>query len=129
VGNRNGIVTIVSRHSVAETVERLEESLRARGVKVFAVIDHSGEAEAAGLEMPETKLIIFGNPKAGTPLMLARPCIAIDLPLKILIAEDREGAVSLSYNTAEFLAGRHELPPELTGALAVVQNLASAAAE
>jgi uncharacterized protein (DUF302 family) len=129
LGRRNGMVSIVSHHSVGKTVARLEKTLQAKGVKLFSIIDHSGEARAAGLQMPETKLLIFGNPKAGTPLMLARPSVAIDLPLKILVAEGQDGAVTVSYNEAEFLGGRHELPPELIGTLAVVQNLANAVAE
>ena len=84
----NGIVKIASQHSVADTVAKLESILQAKNVKLFATIDHSGEAEKAGLSMPNTKLLIFGNPKGGTPLMLASPSVALDLPLKILVAED-----------------------------------------
>lgn len=113
----NGLVTIASRFSVDETVSRLRQTLESKGVKVFAVIDHSGEAEEVGLRMPPTKLIIFGNPKAGTPLMLAAPTIAIDLPLKILIWEDAGGKVWASYNSPEFLRDRHNLPAALRQAL------------
>src|SRR5579863_1488759 len=95
----NGIVTISGQHSVDQTVKKLEEMLQAKGVKVFTVIDHSGEAEKAGLRMPPTKVVIFGNPKAGTPLMLASPSIAIDLPLKVLVWEDANGKARISYNS------------------------------
>jgi len=122
--SENGIVTLASEHSVSETVSRLEELLKAKGVKIFAVVDHSAEAERAGLTMPNTKLIVFGNPKAGTPLMLAAPTIAIDLPLKILISEDKAGKVWVSYNDPEFLRKRHDLPPDLMQTLAVVGSLA-----
>ena len=103
----NGIVTIPSHHPVDETVEKLERALQAKGVKLFALIDHSGEAEKAGIRMRRTKLLIFGNPKAGTPLMIASPSIAIDLPLKALIWEDANGKVWISYNAAAYLQARH----------------------
>ncbi len=124
----NGLVTIPCGQSVDQAVRKLEAILQAKGVKVFAVVDHSGEAEKAGLAMPPTRLVIFGNPKAGTPLMLASPSIAIDLPLKILVWEDARGKVWVSYNAAAYLAGRHHLPPELVPAIAVVEALAKAAA-
>ena len=126
--NANGIVTIASRHSVDQTVDRLEELLRTKGVKLFALVDHSGEAEKAGMRMPRTKLLIFGNPKAGTPLMLSSPAIAIDLPLKILVAEDAAGAVWISYNSPEYLRNRHGFPPELLPNIAVIEALAANAA-
>src|SRR5579863_9287820 len=94
----NGIVSKLSDHSVDETVEKVKSILRAKGVTLFALVDHSGEAEKVGMKMPPTKLLIFGNPKGGTPLMLASPSAALDLPLKILIAEDSQGKVSVSYN-------------------------------
>jgi len=125
----NGIVDIPSRHSVQETVERLKNILQAKGVMLFALIDHSGEAEKVGLKMPPTKLLIFGSPKAGTPLMLASPRIAIDLPLKILIWEDSGGKVWVSYNSPAYLQERHGLPPELIQNIAVVEMLATKAAE
>ena len=124
-----GIVTLPGHHSVDETVAKLEETLRAKGVKLFAVIDHSGEAERAGLHMRPTKLLIFGNPKGGTPLMVASPTIAIDLPLKILIWEDNGGQVQISYNSPAYLLTRHGLPEELVKNIAVVAGLAAAAAE
>lgn len=120
----NGLVKLRAKASVDELVKKLEEMLAARGVKIFAVIDHSGEAEKAGLEMPNTKVVIFGNPKAGTPLMLEAPSIAIDLPLKILIAEDGAGGSSVSYNSADYLAKRHGLPAEKSVVLASVAKLA-----
>lgn len=124
----NGIVTIAGRNSVDQIVLKLEEILAAKGVKLFAMVDHSGEAEKAGLRMPPTKLLIFGNPKAGTPLMLASPLAAIDLPLKILVWEDSDGKVWVSYNSPAWLQSRHGFPSELVGNIAVVEGLASAAA-
>ncbi len=125
----NGIVTIPGRRSLDQTVTKLEEILREKGVKLFAVIDHSGEAEKAGMQMRPTKLLIFGNPKAGTPLMLASPSIAIDLPLKILIWEAADGGVRISYNSPGYLQSRHGLPQELVQNIAVVESLATKAAE
>ena len=125
---KNGLVTIAAAHSVDETVEKLKEILVAKGVTLFAVVDHSGEAAKAGLKMPNTRLLIFGSPKAGTPVMLAAPSIAIDLPLKILVAEDAAGKVWISYNSTQYLADRHGVPAELMKHLAVIEGLASAAA-
>jgi len=119
----NGLVTIPSQESVDETVRKLEALLDAKGVKLFALIDHSGEAEKVGMQMRPTKLLIFGNPKAGTPLMIASPTVAIDLPLKILVWEDAEGHVLISYNSPAYLQARHALPPELVGNIAVVEAL------
>jgi uncharacterized protein (DUF302 family) len=129
VQNEEGIVKIPSGHSVAETVDKLKTILKSKGVTLFALVDHSGEAEKVGLKMPPTKLLIFGNPKGGTPLMLAAPSVAIDLPLKILIAEDSDGKVWISYNSAEYLKERHGLPDNLVPNIAVVQALAAAAGE
>src|SRR5436189_4775265 len=114
-----GIVKIPSHHSVDEAVEKLKTILKAKGVTLFALIDHSGEAAKVGMKMPPTKLLIFGNPKGGTPLMLAAPSIALDLPLKILVAEDAQGKVSLSYNNPEYLKERHGLPSHLLPNIAV----------
>ena len=124
-----GIVKIPSHHSVDETVDKLKTILKSKGVTLFAVVDHSGEAEKVGMKMPPTKLLIFGSPKAGTPLMLAAPSAAIDLPLKILVAEDAQGKVWISYNSPEYLKERHGLPPDLLPNIAVVQALAAAAGE
>jgi uncharacterized protein (DUF302 family) len=126
---QNGIVSIPGHHSVDETVEKLKAMLQAKGIQLFALVDHSGEAAKAGLNMPPTKLLIFGNPKGGTPLMLAAPSVAIDLPLKILIAEDAQGKVTVSYNSAEYLKERHGLPDNLLANIAVIQTLAEKAAE
>jgi uncharacterized protein (DUF302 family) len=125
----NGIVNKPSNHSVEQTVESLTNILKAKGVALFALIDHSGEAEKIGLKMRPTKLLIFGNPKAGTPLMLASPSSAIDLPLKILIWEDAQGKVWLSYNSPEYLIERHGLAQELMQNIAVVETLAAKAGE
>jgi uncharacterized protein (DUF302 family) len=125
----NGIASILSHHSVDETVERLEEFLQSKGINLFALIDHSGEAAKVGMSMPPTKLLIFGNPRGGTPLMLAAPSIAIDLPLKILVSQDAGGQVWLSWNTPEYLQKRHGLPASLVQNLAVVELLAAKAAD
>jgi uncharacterized protein (DUF302 family) len=125
----NGIVTIPSHQSVDQTVQKLEGILQAKGVKLFALIDHSGEAEKAGMQMRPTKLLIFGNPKAGTPLMIASPGIAIDLPLKVLVWEDADGKVWISYNAPGYLQARHGLPTELVRNIAVVEALATKAVE
>jgi uncharacterized protein (DUF302 family) len=125
----NGIVSKPSNHSVDETVEKLKGVLQAKGVTLFAIVDHSGEAEKAGLKMPPTKLLIFGNPKGGTPVMLASPSMAIDLPLKVLIAEDTNGKVWVSYNSPAYLKQRHNLPDDLLQNIAVVEMFAAKAAE
>lgn len=129
VKKKNGIVDVPSNHSVDETVDRLKGILQSKGVTLFALIDHSGEAAKVGMKMPPTKLLIFGSPKAGTPLMLAAPSIAIDLPLKILVWQDPQGKVWLSYNSPDYLAERHDLPPDLVPAIAVVATLAAKAGE
>jgi len=125
----NGIVCKKSNHSVDETVEKLKAMLQAKGVTLFALVDHSGEAQKVGLTMPPTKLLIFGNPKGGTPLMLASPSIALDLPLKILVAQDKDGTVNVCYNAPEYLQQRHGLPQDLLSNIAVVEALATKAAE
>jgi uncharacterized protein (DUF302 family) len=125
----NGITTIPSHRSVDETVAKLEQILGAAGVKLFALVDHSGEAEKADMHMPPTKLLIFGNPKAGTPLMIASPSVAIDLPLKILVWEDGAGSVWISYNAPAYLQARHGLAHDLMRNIAVVEGLAAKAAE
>ena len=124
-----GISRIPSHRSVDETLDRIKAILRSSGITLFAVVDHSGEAERAGMRMPNTKLLIFGSPEAGTPLMLAAPSLAIDLPLKILVSEDDEQKVWISYNSAEYLSQRHGLPPELLQNLAVAGTLAEKAGE
>ncbi len=126
--SRKGIADVPSSHSVDETVERLKAILKEKGVTLFALVDHSGEAAKVGMKMNPTKLLIFGNPQAGTPLMLAAPSAAIDLPLKIIVWEDKEGKAWVSYNTPEYLMKRHGLPPELLRNIAVVEALAQKAA-
>jgi uncharacterized protein (DUF302 family)/uncharacterized membrane protein YidH (DUF202 family) len=125
----SGIISIPSNHSVDQTVEKLKGILQAKGVKLFALVDHSGEAEKVGTKMHPTKLLIFGSPKAGTPLMLAAPTSAIDLPLKILMWEDAQGKVWVSYNAPAYLQRRHGIPEELLQNIAVVETLAAKAAE
>lgn len=125
----SGIVVKSSSHSVDQTVEKLKAILQAKGVALFALIDHSGEAEKVGMTMKPTKLLIFGSPKAGTPLMLASPSTAIDLPLKILIWEDSQSKVWISYNSPQYLQRRHGLPQDLMSNIAVVESLATAAAQ
>jgi uncharacterized protein (DUF302 family) len=126
--HENGLLSIRSRHSVDDTVSRLIQMLEAKAVRIFAVIDHSGEAEKIGLRMSNTKLLIFGSPKAGTPLMLAAPSIAIDLPLKILVWEDADARVWITYNDPDFLSNRHDLPAAMSQTLAVAGTLADMAA-
>jgi uncharacterized protein (DUF302 family) len=109
----NGMIHVTSPYSVPETLRRLESLLQARGLAIFGRIDHSGEAEKAGLKMRPTELLIFGSPKQGTPLMVASPTLAIDLPLKALAWEDASGKVWLSYNTPEYLKQRHNIPDDL----------------
>jgi uncharacterized protein (DUF302 family) len=118
----NGLVQLASRYSVDDTVKRLQAAFGEKGLQVFAVIDHSGEAEKVGLKMRPTKVLIFGSPKGGTPLMVAAPSLAIDLPLKALVAEDAEGKVSVTYNDPEYLKERHGVPADL------IKNLAGAGA-
>src|SRR5713101_4452482 len=120
----SGLVEIPSNHSVVETVAKLKGILQEKGITLFALVDHSGEAAKAGMKMRPTKLLIFGNPKAGTPFMLAAPRSAIDLPLKILIWEDAQGKVWVTYNSPAYLQERHNLPPELLPNIAVIETLA-----
>lgn len=124
----NGIVNVRSLHSFSETMQRIERLVASKGLKIFCVIDHSGEAAAAGLQMPPTKLVILGSPKAGTPLMLAAPSIALDLPLKLLVAQDPGNQTWISYNSASFLEKRHTIALELTQALTAIEGIANAVA-
>src|SRR5438477_8628961 len=119
----SGLIDIPSNHSVEETVEKLKGILQAKGITLFALVDHSGEAEKAGMQMRPTKLLIFGSPKAGTPVMLAAPSIAIDLPLKILVWEDDQARVWLSYNDPAYLQQRHHVPEQLLKNIAVAEAL------
>jgi len=118
----NGLIQVASRYPVDETVQRLRSFFEQKGLQVFAVIDHSGEAEKVGLKMRPTKVVIFGSPKGGTPLMVAAPTLAIDLPLKALVAADENGKVSVSYNSPEYLQQRHSVPEDL------IKNIAGAGA-
>ncbi|WP_035350479.1 DUF302 domain-containing protein [Edaphobacter aggregans] len=119
----NGIITHPSPYTVSETLDRLEAILRSKNVAVFARVDHSGEAEKAGLHMPPTQLLIFGNPKGGTPIMLANPLSAIELPLKALAWQDNEGKVWLSYNSPEYLQNRFNLSAETLTPIASISAL------
>ena len=122
-----GVVTKRSRHTVSETLDRLEKIVRSKGLAIFTLVDHSGEAEKAGLKMQDTKLLVFGSPKAGTPLMIASPLVALDLPLKALICKDNEENVWVSYNSVSYLAGRYNLPGDLTKNIAGIDALIEAA--
>lgn len=122
MAKENGLVRVASHYPFEETMQRLQSMFTEKGLKVFAVIDHSGEAEKVGLKMEPTKVIIFGSPKSGTPLMIAAPSLAIDLPLKALVAQEAEGKVWVTYNDPEYLRERHGFPEEL------VKNLAGAGA-
>jgi len=117
-----GLIRITSPYSVPDTLKRLEALLELKGLKIFAIVDHSGEAAGVGLEMHPTQVLLFGSPKAGTPVMLSTPSVAIDLPLKALVAEDDQGKVWITYNDPEYLAKRHGIPADL------VKNLAGAGA-
>src|SRR5947209_6684952 len=125
----NGLLQVGSKYAVDETVKRLQSVLAERGVRVFTVIDHSGEAEKVGMKMRPTKLVIFGNPKGGTPLMVAAPTLAIDLPLKALVSEDESGKVWVSYNSPEYLKERHRVPEDLIKNIAVAGALVAKAVE
>ena len=125
----NGLIHLASRYSVDETMSRLEQLLQERSVMVFARVDHGGEAAKAGLQMRPTRLLIFGNPKTGTPLMQAAPTVAIDLPLKALSWEDAEGKVWLTFNDPAYLQQRHNVPSDLLPNIAGVSELLRKAAE
>ena len=120
MANEKGLVRIASRYSVEETVQRLQSTFAAKGLQMFALIDHSGEAAKVGLKMRPTNVLIFGSPKGGTPLMVASPSLAIDLPMKALVAEDENGRVWLTYNSPDYLKERHNVPEDL------IKNLAGA---
>lgn len=124
-----GLVNVSSPYSVEETLKRFQDILTQKGVQVFALIDHSGEAAKVGMTMPPTKVLIFGSPKGGTPVMLAAPTLAIDLPLKVLFAEDKKGKVSVTYNSPEYLRDRHGVPEDLIKNISVVGGLVAKAVE
>lgn len=125
----NGISSRESKFSVDQTVARIKDILEAKSIRLFAEIDHSGEAAKIGMSMRPTKLLIFGNPKAGTPVMQAAPTTAIDLPLKLLVWQDAEGKVWISANTADYLRSRHGFSEALVQNLAAGEAIAAAAAE
>jgi uncharacterized protein (DUF302 family) len=124
----NGIVRVTSNHPFAETLERLESSVLSKGLTVFARIDFSGDASKAGLAMRPTRMLVFGNPKAGTPLMVASPTVAIDLPLKVVVSEDDGGVVSILYDSPEYLMMRHGIPEALLKNIAGIAPLVDAVA-
>jgi uncharacterized protein (DUF302 family) len=128
MNSAEGIITKAANCTVEEAVHKIKSLLVIRGITLFAVIDHSGEAEAAGMKMPDTKLVIFGNPKGGTPLMLAFPLVAIDLPLKLLVAQDANGKCSISYNSPQYLKERHGISDDLIQNIAIIEALAAEAA-
>jgi uncharacterized protein (DUF302 family) len=119
----NGILTFPSPYPVDKTLDRVEAAARSKGMIIFIRVDHSLEAEKIDLSMRPTQLLLFGSPKAGTPLMVASPSAAIDLPLKALAWEDSQGKVWLSYNSPDYLKNRHNLSDELTQNIAGIGNL------
>ena len=119
----NGLIQVASRYSVEETVRRLQAAFVEKGMLVFAVIDHSGEAERAGLQLRETKVVIFGSPQAGTPVMVAAPLAALDLPLKVLVFSEDDGQTKLTYTAPSTLAARYGLDAELAARLAGIDGL------
>ena len=123
-----GILSIPTQASVDQTVDSLTETLAAKNITLFALVDHSGEAAKVGMTMPPTKLLIFGSPRAGTPIMLAAPTAALDLPLKILVHEDPTGKVWITYNAPSYLQQRHAIPNELMPNITVIEQLARSAA-
>jgi uncharacterized protein (DUF302 family) len=124
-----GLINVASKYSVPETIERLQSVVKSHGLTVFALINFGGEAEKVGLAMQPAQLLIFGNPKAGTPLMIASPSIAIDLPLKALAWENSNGKVWLSYNKPEYLQQRHRLPDDLVKNISGIKELVEKAVE
>ncbi|MGO9513012.1 MAG: DUF302 domain-containing protein [Steroidobacteraceae bacterium] len=124
----NGIKTLASFHTVGETLDRLQALATSRGMKIFARINFSRDAAAVGLEQLPTELLILGSPKGGTPLMVAVPTVALDLPLKALAWQDREGRCWISYNSPEYLQRRHDFAPALTANIAGLSTLVEAAA-
>jgi uncharacterized protein (DUF302 family) len=126
--SNNGIIHVLSRRSVAETIAALEDTVCSHGLNVAARIDHGGDAAKAGLKMPPAQLLIFGNPQSGTPLMLASPTAAIDLPLKALAWQDEQGRVWLSYNSPSYIQQRHQVPHELLKNIAGIKSICEEAA-
>jgi uncharacterized protein (DUF302 family) len=127
--NEQGLVTVPSRYSFPETLEKILAAIQQKGLKVFSIVDHSGEAEKVGLTMRPTQLVIFGAPKGGTPVMVAAPTAAIDLPLKTLVWQDEEGKVLVTFNSADYLAERHGIPDNLVKNISGVGALVQKALE
>ena len=123
-----GVERVASARGFDETVAHFEQLLAAKGMMLFAKIDFTGDAKRAGLTMPRTMLLVFGNPKGGTPVMVAAPSSALDLPLKVLVSEESDGKVWLSFNSPEYLAQRHGIPPELVANISGIRGLVAAAA-
>jgi uncharacterized protein (DUF302 family) len=123
----NGLIHLSSPYHVPETLERVQSAVQSHGLTIFCLVDHSGEAAKVGMEMHPTELLIFGNPKGGTPLMLASPTVAIDFPLKALVWEDADGKVWLTYNSPDYLQQRHNLPDNLMKNISGVGALLQAA--
>jgi uncharacterized protein (DUF302 family) len=123
----SGIVTKASLRSVPETLDRLEKVIGSKGLMIFSLIDHSGEAEKAGLKMQDARLLVFGSPKAGTPLMVASPLLALDLPLKALVWKDNDQRVWVSYNSVSYLVSRHNIPNDLVKNIAGLDALIDSA--
>lgn len=125
--NESGIVQVASESSFEETFKRLESTVASKGLTIFARIDFSGDAGRVGLSMNPSRMLIFGSPKAGTPLMVASPSLALDLPLKVLVSQDNSGKVLLSYNSPEYLKERHNIPEDLlkniSGITAIVDSI------
>ena len=125
--NEKGIVQVASASSFEETFKRLESTVASKGLTIFARIDFSRDAGRAGLKMNPTRMLVFGSPKAGTPVMVASPSLALDLPLKVLVSQDNRGGVLLSYNSPEYLKERHNIPEELlkniAGITAIVDSI------
>jgi uncharacterized protein (DUF302 family) len=123
------VVSKPSKASVTDTLSRLEEAVRAKGLTVFAKIDHQGGAQGAGLQMQEAQVLIFGSPKAGTPPMVARPLLALDLPLRALVWSDEKGQVWVSYNAPAYYLHRYGLPDGLERNFAGIEAIVSAVVE
>ncbi len=125
----SGITQLKSPRSIDDTTKRVQEFLQTKGLKTFCVVDHSGEAARVGLAMRPTKLIIFGSPSAGTPVMVASPSAALDLPLKALVFEDATGTVTVAFNSPDYLQRRHRVPDDLIGKISGAGALLRAALE
>ena len=128
LGSGQGIERVASARGFDETITHFEELLKAKGMMLFANIDFTGDAKRAGLTMPRMRLLLFGNPKGGTPVMVAAPSSALDLPLKVLVSEEADGKVWLNFNTPEYLAQRHGIPAELVANIAGIRGLVAAGA-